>query len=134
MVFRSPALAAGIFLAAAVPPALSQERLTGTWVVEDIARRGIIDASRMTLEFDEPGRIAGSAGCNRYTATLAMDDGLSIGPIAATRRMCPEALMTQEQRFLDALSSVNRYEVDETGALLLSAEGEESPSIIARAE
>ena len=54
-------------------------------------------------------RVSGSAGCNNFTSTYRLEgDKLSIGPAAATRRMCasPEGIMEQEQRFLNALETV----------------------------
>lgn len=122
-----------MIVALVAAPACAATQLTGEWQVEDIGGGGIIDSSHVTLDFSEAGRIAGSGGCNRYTAALAEDGGgLTIGPAAATRMACPEALMNQEQRFFDALSSVERYERDGTGALLLFASDGAGPVIVAR--
>ncbi|MBC7182190.1 MAG: META domain-containing protein, partial [Marinobacter sp.] len=56
------------------------------WVVEDLAGEGIIDRSRITIEFLEDNRIAGRASCNRYTGSYKLGgEGISFGPIAATR-------------------------------------------------
>lgn len=120
-----------MILALATTPALAAARLTGEWHVEDIGGMGIIDASNVTLDFSEPGRLAGSGGCNRYTATLT-DDGFELGPVASTRMACPEALMNQEQRFFEALASVDHVDRDETGALVLFTADGEKPVIVAR--
>jgi heat shock protein HslJ len=121
-----------MIVALAAAPACAAIQLTGEWQVEDIGGMGVIDNSNVTLDFSEPGRIAGSAGCNNYTATLEAGDGLSIGPAAATRKMCPEALMNQEQRFFQALASVTRYERDATDALRLYTADGTDPVIVAR--
>jgi heat shock protein HslJ len=120
-------------LASAASCAVAATQLTGQWQVEDIGGAGVIDSSNVTLDFTEPGRIAGSGGCNRYTATLVAEgEALAVGPAAATRRMCPEALMIQEQRFFDALATVTRYGRDNTGALLFYAGDTPEPVIVAR--
>lgn len=118
-------------LALAAAPAVAADSLSGEWHVEDIGGMGVIDSSNITLDFSEPGRLAGSGGCNRYTATLS-PEGFELGPVAATRMACAEAVMAQEQRFFDALASVTRYERDGTDALLLFAGEGSDPVIVAR--
>ncbi|MGP1358543.1 META domain-containing protein [Roseicyclus sp.] len=103
------------------------------WVVEDIDGQGIIDASRVTLLFGREGRVAGSGGCNRWFSGYELTgEGLSFGQAGSTMMACPEALMTQERRFFEALSRVIRHDFDETGALILHTP--EGPVIRARAE
>lgn len=104
------------------------------WVVEDIDRAGIIDASRVTLEFDAASRrLAGQGGCNRYNAAFDLSgEGLSIGPAAATRMACGAALMEQERRFFAILSRISRFDIDPTGALLLYSNDQQEPLLTAR--
>lgn len=95
--------------------------LAGTWVVEDILGGGIIDRSRVTLDFSEQ-RLAGRASCNSYQGAWSLEDGkLSIVDVAVTMMACPEALMDQERRFLDALASTDGMRFDDTGALYLTS-------------
>lgn len=126
--FRSIALTLALAL-----PACAQDGLpTGEYIVEDIEQRGVMDIAKTSLDFAE-GRVAGLAACNTYTASYEVDgSALTIGPAAATRKMCPEALMNQEQAFFDALGRVTRYEIDETGALLLFGDASEEPLLTAR--
>jgi len=99
--------------------------LAGTWVVEDILGGGIIDSSGVTLDFSEQ-RVAGRASCNSYQGAWSLEDGkLSIVDVAVTMMACPEALMNQERRFLDALASTDGMRFDETGALFLTSGGDE---------
>jgi putative lipoprotein len=99
--------------------------LVGTWVVEDIRGGGIIDDSRVTLEFSEQ-RVAGRASCNSYQGVWSVEDGkLSVVDVAVTMMACPEALMNQERRFLDALASADGMRFDETGALSLTSGGDD---------
>jgi heat shock protein HslJ len=95
------------------------------WVVEDLAGGGIIDRSRVTLNFDGEGQVSGRASCNRYTAGYqARGDRLGFTPAAATKMACAEGLMNQEQNFFRILGAVDRFRIDETGALILEgAEG-----------
>jgi heat shock protein HslJ len=84
----------------------------------------------VTLEFDDAGGVGGSAGCNRFRASYTIDGtSISIGEAAATRKMCPESVMTQETAYLQALENSSQLRVegerlelrDESGALQVSA-------------
>lgn len=101
------------------------------WVVEDIGGAGVIDMARTSILFDEGGKVSGGGACNRFGGTYQLTgEGLSFGPIAATKRACPPAVMDQEDRFFDALASVDRFAIDETGALILY--GADKPLLLAR--
>jgi heat shock protein HslJ len=91
-----------------------------TWLVDDIGGRGVIDRARTTLEFLEPGRVAGHTGCNRFFGPVELDgDAISFGDLATTRMACPEALMAQEQQFLHALAEARRIGLAQQGRILL---------------
>jgi heat shock protein HslJ len=97
--------------------------LTGPeWVVEDIDRRGIIDRSRVTLNFREDGRLDGRAGCDTYTARWQLDgESLRIVDVAPSgARACAAALAGQDGRFLARLATVTGFAIDETRGLLLT--------------
>ena len=75
----------------------------------------VIDGPELTAVFDETNTLAGSAGCNNYTAQYTAEDGsITIGPAASTRKFCaePEGIMEQEQEFLAALESAAVYHID----------------------
>lgn len=122
-------LVAMLFLVVAhVAEAREADPLVGSqWWVEDIQQGGVIDNSRTTLHFPEPGRVAGNSGCNRYMGGYERD-GASIrfGRLAGTMKACPEALLNQERRFLDAMAEVVAWRIDPlTGLLhLLDEEGD----------
>ena len=90
---------------------LSIERLEGTsWRLTSFGRSAPApEGVSITANF-EGGRIAGSAGCNNYFATLsaATPYRLQIGPIGATRKACPPVPMETEQRFLEALKGATQ--------------------------
>lgn len=96
--------------------------LSGTaWVAEDIERRGVLDVLQSTLVFGDDG-VHGNAGCNQYRGTSWVDgDRLSMSGFATTRKMCPESVMDQEQRFLRALEGARRWKI-ERGLLFLYGE------------
>ncbi|MGB3166322.1 MAG: YbaY family lipoprotein [Alteraurantiacibacter sp.] len=93
-----------------------------TWQVEDIDGRGIIDRSRVTVQFGSDRRLSGSAGCNTYSGAFDLTgNSLSVStPLAVTRKMCVPALMAQETRFLETLQQPLTVSTGDDGALLLS--------------
>jgi len=104
------------------------------WIVEDIGGSGIIDNSRVTLNFGIDGSLSGRASCNTYRASYtAVGQKLEIGDAAATMMACAPALMEQERKFLDILAAVKSFRLDDTGALVLDTE-EEGGTVVARSE
>lgn len=97
----------------------------GRWLAEDIGGGGVIDSAQSLLELAADGRVTGSGGCNRMTGTAKIEgNGLSFGPLAATRRACVPALGDQEAKFFAALAVTRGWELDGEGKLvLLDAEG-----------
>jgi heat shock protein HslJ/membrane-bound inhibitor of C-type lysozyme len=103
------------------------------WVVEDIGGGGIIDRSRVTLNFGTDGRLWGRASCNSYLGGFALTgESLSLSPSATTMMACAPSLMNQETKFLDLLARVQRFEVDRTGVLVLHAN--DASTLLARRE
>lgn len=89
------------------------------WEVEDLTG-GMVDRSRATLAFTAEGQLTGLASCNRYTTAYKLSgEGLTIGNTATTMMACAPALMQQEGRFLDILQNARRFEISDSGALLL---------------
>ena len=83
--------------------------------------------------FAPDGGLSGTASCNRYaTAVTIGGEGISVGQIAATQKMCPAALMDQERAFFAALASVGRFDIGADGALLLYDPAASDPVITAR--
>jgi heat shock protein HslJ len=97
----------------------------GEWLVEDVAGGGVIDNAEVTIEFLADGSVFGSGGCNRYSGGFTLTgEGLGFGPAATTMMACPEAASNMEQSFFQTLSTVIRFDISDTGALMLyDAEG-----------
>ncbi|SBS30583.1 heat-inducible protein [Marinomonas aquimarina] len=104
---------------------VSVDELSGQWQIESIDQGGIIDSSHITLTFTEDGRVSGSSGCNRYSASVSQqDDRVLIHQAVSTRMTCAPSLMQQEQRFLSALQETTAfYTVSETWLVAEDAQG-----------
>ncbi|MEK8080681.1 META domain-containing protein [Pseudomonas sp. XK-1] len=110
-------LAAGLIGCAATAPQLETEH---SYKVEWIGERPLIDRSHLTITLGDDGRAYGNAGCNHWFAGYQLDgDTLSFSAAGSTRKMCAEALMEQEARFLDSLSKVQRWDLNSIGQLQL---------------
>ncbi|RBW49405.1 META domain-containing protein [Marinobacter sp. F3R11] len=97
------------------------------WVVEDLAGAGIIDSSRMTIEFLGENRMAGLASCNRYGGQYEIKgEGVSFGGIFSTRMACAPALMAQEHRFLELMAKVTSAAIGRRGELVLTTSSGET--------
>jgi heat shock protein HslJ/membrane-bound inhibitor of C-type lysozyme len=95
--------------------------LTGaTWQVTALGGATLIEPERLSLNFLDAGRVAGSSGCNRIIGGFTLTgEGLQFGPMASTMMACPDPLMEQERRMLDALEQVAAFDVGADGTLRL---------------
>lgn len=91
------------------------------WVLVEM--KGAPFEAKATMHFPEAGVISGQAPCNSYRAELLVPyPWFDTGPIAATRRACPD--MNAEAEFFQALRAASLSEVRE-GVLVLSDEDSE---------
>ena len=66
--------------------------------------------ARASIAFPEPGRAAGEAPCNSWSAEqTAPYPWLELGPIASTRMACPD--LGQESIFFQSLEAMTLAEV-----------------------
>lgn len=85
-----------------------------------------IAGTEVTASFATDGTLAGSAGCNTYTAQYTLDrDTISIDPPATTRKSCaePAGVMEQEAAYLAALVQAERFSVGGGSLELLRSDG-----------
>lgn len=111
-------------VAQAVPAAAGTRELVGDWTVTEVggARAAPEVASSLTLT--AAGEALGSGGCNNFRGTYTLEGGvLEFGPIASTRRACPEPQMQQEGRFFDALAATRGYRIEGATLVLLDSAG-----------
>jgi len=90
------------------------EALTHTaWRLTDLGGTPALAEHEATLEFPEPGKIAGHGSCNRFAGPIEITgDGLHVGRLAATRMACPEAITIQEAKYLQALQDAERFTIE----------------------
>lgn len=95
-----------------------------SYVLEWIGERPLIDSSHLTMTLGSDGRAYGNAGCNHWFAPYTLDaHRIEFGPVGSTRKLCAPALMEQEQRFLQALDKVERWDISPIDQLRLWPQG-----------
>ncbi len=101
-----------------------QPLLNREWALESLGPIGseepIGTSVKITLEFEEDGRLHGSAGCNRYFGTFksATQNSLTAGPIGTTMMMCSGEVMDWEIRYLKALQDISSYKIENRHLML----------------
>ena len=81
------------------------------WLLEDLGGYGVIDNVQMTLTFAETGKVAGNGSCNRFFGPAEVTGpNIKLGPLASTRMACPEAVMKQETKYMEALQGAEHFE------------------------
>jgi len=102
--------------------------LTGTeWLLEDLGGGGVMDNIQATLTFPAAGKTAGKGSCNRFFGPAEITgSAIKLGPLGSTRMACPEAVMNQETKYLDALQAAERFEW-KSPYLLIYCKGFEKP-------
>ena len=92
------------------PAALEGE----SWILTQMLTAGgqtEIVQTGVSAQFDGT-TISGKAGCNTYNASYEASGGdISFGPIAATKKVCPEDQQSTEDRYLQLLAEIGSYEV-----------------------
>ncbi len=90
------------------------------WTLLSLNGEAPLDGTQITMNFNAEGQVSGSAGCNNYTATYTAAGGtLTLSTGASTMMACPDAIMIQEQTYLDALGAVTGYSLD-AGQLVIA--------------
>jgi heat shock protein HslJ len=104
------------------PPDDEPAELPGTaWVLISLDGAVPILDARPSIAFALDGSVAGSAGCNQFSGTVAIDGtAIAFGPIGTTKIGCEAAVAAQESAFLDALAATTTWAVGPEGRLTLS--------------
>ncbi|MGA7243116.1 MAG: META domain-containing protein [Terracidiphilus sp.] len=80
------------------------------WLLDDLAGSAA-DHGQATLTFPEAGKVAGNASCNRFFASAEINgNAIKLGGMGSTRMACPEPVMKQEAKYLEALQAAERFE------------------------
>jgi putative lipoprotein len=92
-----------------------------TWKLEDLGGTAVLDQPQATLEFPDEGRVAGKGSCNRFFGSVQVSgESISFGALGSTRMACPDAVMTQEAAYFNALQNAERYVIDGSSLLIYS--------------
>lgn len=103
--------------------------LAGTWTATGInngkqAVVSVMNGTTVTAIFGADGSLSGNGGCNTYNSTYKVDgDKITIGPVAATRMACDQAVMDQEQAYFSALGNATTYSLSKDTLELRDANG-----------
>lgn len=101
--------------------------LAGTeWRVEHIDLADRIPGTELTLEFSD-GQARGNSGCNSFGGAYQVDGSqLEFEALAQTLMAClePAGVMEQEQAYMGALTSTERFEIRNGSLVLFDSDGE----------
>lgn len=89
--------------------------LTGkVWGLSELVGKSLVPGSGITAEFTADGKVAGSAGCNRYTGTYIVSGNAITfsSPMASTMMMCEQAVMDQETAYFKALAQAKTFAIN----------------------
>lgn len=108
-------------------PTAATTPLRGTyWVLHQLGDSAVTTPENnqevsLMLAADSSNRADGQAGCNRFRGrfTLAANDQLSFSPLMSTKMACPR--LTLETRYLNALETTTRYQLQGDTLLLLGS-------------
>lgn len=83
-----------------------------TWRGRTLGDDTIPPGIEVELTFGTEGQLNGTSGCNRFVATYEVEGSkLFVSPVGGTRRLCPDAEMAVEHRFLKALERVHGWRI-----------------------
>jgi heat shock protein HslJ len=76
------------------------------------------------VQFRSKGRLAGFSGCNRLFAEYQVDSTgqIFVGPVAATRKVCPASVMERERALAAALENARSYQRRNTVLVLFDSD------------
>lgn len=76
----------------------------------------------LSISFDEAKEsVSGFSGCNRFFGSYKTKGStISFSQIGMTKMLCKDASDQIEQQFFDTLRSVNRFQITDTGLVLLN--------------
>ncbi|WP_299796130.1 META domain-containing protein [uncultured Shewanella sp.] len=98
--------------------------LQGSWHIEVINEKPVIDYSPAQLTFEQDGKLTGNNSCNNFFGQYSVDGAqITLNPAGSTMKACVDALMDQEQRVMMAMPEITSGELKKGKLLLKDAEG-----------
>ena len=102
------------------PPVIAGT-LAGDWHVADLNGGGAVARAQLRFEGE---RVAGTAGCNRFTGGWRQEgQTISFGTLALTRMACPPPVMEVESRLLALLQAATNVRFTPGGDAIITAPG-----------
>jgi heat shock protein HslJ len=91
-----------------------QDPLQNTaWLVTILNSQPPLPDTELTLNFGGEGTANGNAGCNDFNGAYTVSgEGLVIGPLTATQRLCAEEINAQERAYLSALQAAGSFSLE----------------------
>lgn len=127
---RQAIMTTGIVLLGLMVPAAAADLAGSEWrpvAIGQVAWPG----SEAFVRFEGDGRLTGHGGCNGFFGTYRLDgDTIAIGPLASTRKACPEPVMSDEGALLSALEAARGFARDGTELTLTNEAGEPTASVV----
>ena len=106
------------------------------WVLEyfsneDKSAGHDVTSDRITIKFEADGTLAGSGGCNNYFGSYTVSgQQMTISKVGSTQKACEQAVMDKETLYLQQLSTVNAYNVNNFKLELSYANGKNAMTFI----
>lgn len=100
------------------------KELTGEWKIVSV--KGKKTQGNSVLDIQDNGRIAGTAGCNRFGGNIKIEEKkISFGQMISTQMACSEALMQQERNILQEFGQAVIFKVVNNELILCDQKGNE---------
>jgi len=115
-----------------MPSAASWDTQMGTtsWQLMQLGETSVADDA-VTIELirDEQGMLSfnGQGFCNNYSTLITInstDNTVTVGSVAATRRMCPDPQMQNERDYFAALEATTSITITNDKLVFSSAQGQ----------
>lgn len=98
-----------------------------TWVLSGIVKGDAVVSTAIDSEITATfaaGTVAGSAGCNLYSAPYTMDGNtLTVGVMTSTEKACEQERNERETTYLAALQGIASYQIERDALTLFDASG-----------
>lgn len=99
------------------------------WRVKSLVGRDVSGELNATVAFRN-NRLSGRAGCNFFFAEYAEEENqLHVEGITTSKKICFAAVMQKEKLLLRILASVDRFEKDEAGNLVIYSRRSDVPVV-----
>jgi putative lipoprotein len=110
--------------------AMSADLAGGHWRPSTITTESLAPETPIYVAFSEDGKVTGFGGCNRFFGGYTIEgNSIKIGPLASTRKGCPDTL-NLEVEFFKALQEAVTFEQTETALVLFGPGGDKLAELI----